>query len=123
MFPSLKLLYREKIFTKSSLPVNPSEKANISKNSEYYNHQYLIYQEFWDADGRICWGYYPPEKPEITFEEAGQKHVESMAAMVPFDANSKVLELGCGNSPLVSTGLSSCCHIKYVQSSVYRIEY
>lgn len=69
----------------------------MSETSDYYDHQNTIYQEVWDAQGRMCWGYYPPEQPAIKFEEAGQKHVERMAAMVHFDGNSKVLELGCGN--------------------------
>ena len=75
----------------------PVGETTVAKTSDYYDHQNVIYQEVWDADGRICWGYYPPDQPEIKFEEAGQKHVERMAAMVSFDANSKVLELGCGN--------------------------
>ena len=75
----------------------PVGETTVATTSDYYDHQNAIYQEVWDADGRICWGYYPPEQPAIKFEEAGQKHVERMAAMVPFDANSKVLELGCGN--------------------------
>lgn len=75
----------------------PIGATTVATTSDYYNHQNAIYQEVWDADGRICWGYFPPDQPELKFEEAGQKHIENMASMIQIDANSQVLELGCGN--------------------------
>lgn len=75
----------------------PTGETTVAKTSDYYDHQNTIYREVWDADGRICWGYYPPEEPELTFEKAGQKHVERMASMIQLEPNAKVLEIGCGN--------------------------
>ena len=75
----------------------PIGETTVAKTSDYYDHQNSIYSEVWDANGRICWGYYPSDKPELAFEAAGQQHVERMSSMISFNSNSKVLELGCGN--------------------------
>ncbi|NER48858.1 MAG: aspartate 1-decarboxylase [Symploca sp. SIO1A3] len=75
----------------------PVGETTVAKTSDYYNQQNAIYSEVWDAQGRICWGYYPPDKPELAFEEAGRKHVERMASMIALDAKSKALDVGCGN--------------------------
>ncbi len=75
----------------------PVGETTVAQTSDYYDHQNSIYREVWDADGRICWGYYPSDKPDLKFEEAGQHHVERMASMIDLDSNSKVLEVGCGN--------------------------
>lgn len=75
----------------------PAGETTVAKTSDYYDHQNAIYREVWDTNGRICWGYYPPDEPEPKFEEAGQKHVERMASMIHLDLNAKVLEVGCGN--------------------------
>ncbi len=75
----------------------PVGETTVAKTSDYYDHQNAIYSEVWDANGRICWGYYPSDQPDLKFEEAGQYHVERMASMIDLDSNSRVLDVGCGN--------------------------
>ncbi len=75
----------------------PIGKTTVAKTSDYYDNQNAIYSKVWDANGRICWGYYPSDKSKLKFENAGQRHVERMASMIHFDFNSKILDLGCGN--------------------------
>ena len=47
---------------------------------EYYDKQKRIYQEVWDDEGRICWGFFP-ELESSTFKEAGLYHVERMCGV------------------------------------------
>lgn len=51
-----------------------------AETEEYYDKQKKVYQEVWDDEGRICWGFFP-DLETSTFKEAGLYHVERMCGV------------------------------------------
>ena len=64
----------------------------------YYNKQNAIYRRIWNTNGQICWGQFGDDDTEkLTFEEAGENHIVSLAKSASLNSNSVLLDIGCGN--------------------------
>lgn len=51
-----------------------------AETESYYDKQKKIYQQVWDDEGRICWGFFK-NLDTSSFKEAGLFHVERMCGM------------------------------------------
>ncbi len=72
------------------------------ETEEYYDAEDVIYRSIWDADGSVHWGVFdgePKGQDHIReeFLSAGIRLNELMVEYAGIDANSRVLDVGCGN--------------------------
>ena len=63
---------------------------------EYYDSQDSIYSSFWDPDGSVHWGYFD-ESTGNDFIKACANLNKTMIEKGEISADSRVLDLGCGN--------------------------
>jgi sarcosine/dimethylglycine N-methyltransferase len=70
-----------------------AENAGVS--DEYYNNKLDMYAKVWGGtNDRMCWGYF--EDPEQGLQDAGDRHIERMAATAQLTPDSRILDVGCG---------------------------
>lgn len=62
----------------------------------YYNEQDELYKQCWAGDGTTHWGFFADESVD-DLQEAGWRWTEKILEKSGITAESKVLEIGCGN--------------------------
>lgn len=62
----------------------------------YYNEQDELYRRCWAEDGTTHWGFFPDDEVD-DLQEAGWRWTEQILDKSEITANSRVLEVGCGN--------------------------
>ena len=66
------------------------------ETESYYDAEDTVYRSIWDADGSVHWGVFD-ESTGSDFLKAGANLNRIMAGRGGIDANSRVLDIGCGN--------------------------
>ncbi len=66
------------------------------ETESYYDAEDTVYRSIWDADGSVHWGVFD-ESTGTDFLKAGANLNRIMAGRGGIGANSRVLDIGCGN--------------------------
>lgn len=92
-----------------------------SETEQYYDHEDAVYRALWDKDGSVHWGLFE-DGANMSFLEAGANLNDEMARRGRLDADSRVIDVGCGSG---TTAIALCrsvgCHITGVDLSGVRI--
>ena len=80
----------------------PGHRFSEQETEEYYDAEDVIYRSVWDAEGTVHWGVFdgePAGDADIRdeFRAAGIRLNELMVEYAGINANSRVLDVGCGN--------------------------
>lgn len=62
----------------------------------YYDKQDELYKQCWASDGTTHWGFFEDETSD-DLQEAGWSWSRKILSTSEIDANSRILEIGCGN--------------------------
>lgn len=88
----------------------------------YYDRQDELYRLCWAADGTTHWGYFEDETVD-DLQEAGWLWSRKILATSGIDANSRVLEIGCGNGAVaIWLARETGCRVVGVDISSVRID-
>jgi ubiquinone/menaquinone biosynthesis C-methylase UbiE len=91
----------------------------------FYDQQDSLYQNFWDKEGSLHWGYFDQltsPKP-ADFITACQHWNEYMLQQSGINAESKVLDIGCGNgNTAIWLAQQTGCQVTGIDLSIVRVE-
>ena len=92
-----------------------------SETEQYYDHEDAVYRALWDKDGSVHWGLFE-DGANMSFLEAGANLNKVMARRGQLQADSVVIDVGCGSG---TTAIALCksigCQVTGVDLSGVRI--
>lgn len=88
----------------------------------YYDEEDRTYRSFWDPEGSLHWGYFD-ESTGDDFLTASRHLNDIMLARSGIDADSVVLDLGCGNGNTTNwLAQQKSCHVTGIDLSGVRVQ-
>ncbi len=92
-----------------------------SETEQYYDHEDAVYRALWDKDGSVHWGLFE-DGANMTFLEAGANLNKVMARRGQLEADSVVIDVGCGSgNTAIALSKSIGCQVTGVDLSGVRI--
>ena len=97
------------------------------ETERYYDAEDVIYRSVWDSDGSVHWGVFENEpggddRIRAEFLAAGIKLNELMVEYGDINANSRVLDVGCGNgNAAIWVARNTGAHVTGVDLSGVRV--
>lgn len=96
-------------------------KFSEAQTEEYYDHEDAVYRALWDKDGSVHWGIFE-DGANMSFLEAGANLNHVMRRRGRLNADSYVLDVGCGSG---TTAIALCkllgCRVQGIDLSGVRI--
>ena len=93
-----------------------------AETEQYYDHEDAVYRALWDKDGSVHWGLFE-EGANMSFLEAGANLNKVMMQRGQLDADSVVIDVGCGSgTTAIALSKAVGCRITGVDLSGVRID-
>lgn len=92
-----------------------------SETEEYYDHEDVVYRALWDKDGSVHWGLFDDSTGRNFLQACGNLN-RFMSRQAGIDANSKLLDVGCGSGTAAMwISREFGCHVAGLDLSGVRI--